>query len=144
MQVHIAWSQKFCKSEIWLDTGSKNQKSRPCIPLDCTWPTLRGAKHFNGTSSFLYAWFVYIVHTLFLLYKRKQFGCFLTSSWPWIILLEKWWICLIFYDHVIVFKNPFTTQLAGNQRWADCHLLRSRSNREFFILSPSPVIVRAG
>ena len=25
----------------------------------CTWPTLRGAKHFNSTSYFLYAWFVY-------------------------------------------------------------------------------------
>jgi len=26
----------------------------------CTWPTLRGARHFNSASYFLYAWFVYI------------------------------------------------------------------------------------
>ena len=32
--------------------------------------------------------------------------------------------------------------LPGNQRWADCHILRSRSSPDFLKLSPSPTTVQ--
>ena len=41
-----------------------------CIIGVCTWPTLRGAKHFPITSYFFCAWFVYIAHSFFTTQKQ--------------------------------------------------------------------------
>jgi len=39
----------------------------------CMWPTSRGAKHFNSTSYFLYAGFVYTACTFFPFATQRQY-----------------------------------------------------------------------